>query len=170
MLPWQRAAKARAGMDRDESTTMDCDIAIYQTVYADADADSDGPGSDRGRAQADLNVNLLGRFIVNLPEHGPNLSLQVQPNQISLFGQVPGSSCLPGLLVAPADFGPGSSCYGRFGQVWTTDTHGPDAPYPVCVAMCVHVRCVSLVAVCAVHRPPRWRVRCCKLEGHRRHI
>jgi len=49
MLQWQRAAEARAGTDPDESTTMDCDIAIYQTVYADAD--SDGPGSDRGRAQ-----------------------------------------------------------------------------------------------------------------------
>ena len=45
----QRAAEARAGMDRDESTTMDCDIAIFQTVYADAD--SDGPGPDPGRAQ-----------------------------------------------------------------------------------------------------------------------
>ena len=49
MLLWQRAAQARAGTDPDESTVMDRDIAIYQTV--DADADSDGPGSDRGRAQ-----------------------------------------------------------------------------------------------------------------------
>jgi len=48
MLLWQRAAEARAGTDPDESTVMDRDIAIYQTV--DADADSDGPGSDRGRA------------------------------------------------------------------------------------------------------------------------
>ena len=48
MLQWQRAAEARAGTDPDESTVMDRDIAIYQTV--DADADSDGPGSDRGRA------------------------------------------------------------------------------------------------------------------------
>jgi hypothetical protein len=40
----------RCGTDPDESTVMDCDIAIYQTV--DADADSDGPGSDRGRAQS----------------------------------------------------------------------------------------------------------------------
>ena len=46
MLLWQRAAEARAGMDRDESTVMGCDIEIYQTV----NADSDGPGSDRGRA------------------------------------------------------------------------------------------------------------------------
>jgi len=49
MLPSQRAAVARAGVDRDESTVTGCDIEIYQTVYADAD--SDGPGSDRGRAQ-----------------------------------------------------------------------------------------------------------------------
>jgi len=49
MLLWQCAAEARAGMDSYESTVMDCDIEIYQTVYADAD--SDGPGSDRGRAQ-----------------------------------------------------------------------------------------------------------------------
>ena len=49
MLQWQRAAEARAGTDPDESTVMDCDIAIYQTVYADAD--SDGPGSNRGRTQ-----------------------------------------------------------------------------------------------------------------------
>ena len=49
MLLWQRAAEARAGMDRDESTVMDCGIEIYQTV--DADADSDGPGPDRDRAQ-----------------------------------------------------------------------------------------------------------------------
>ena len=48
MLLWQRAAEARAGMDRDESTVMGCDIEIYQTV--NADADSDGPGSNRGRA------------------------------------------------------------------------------------------------------------------------
>ena len=48
MLLWQRAAEARAGMDRDESTVMGCDIEIYQTV--NADADSYGPGSDRGRA------------------------------------------------------------------------------------------------------------------------
>ena len=62
MLPWQRAAKARAGMDRDESTTMDCDIAIYQTVYADAD--SDGPGSDRGRAHGSAHLlhQLSRRF------------------------------------------------------------------------------------------------------------
>ena len=65
MLPWQRAAKARAGMDRDESTTMDCDIAIYQTVYADAD--SDGPGSDRGRAQrARWAYNLQARAYVGV--------------------------------------------------------------------------------------------------------
>ena len=50
MLLWQRAAEARAGMDRDESTVMGCDIEIYQTV--DADADRDGPGSNRGRTQA----------------------------------------------------------------------------------------------------------------------
>ena len=49
MLQWQRAAEARAGTDPDESTVMDRDIAIYQTV--DADADSDGPGSNRGRTQ-----------------------------------------------------------------------------------------------------------------------
>jgi len=48
--PMQRAAEARAGMDRDESTVMDRDTVIYHTV--DADADSDGPGSDRDRAQA----------------------------------------------------------------------------------------------------------------------
>ena len=48
MLLWQRAAEARAGTDRDESTVIDRDIAIYQTV--NADADSDGPGSDRDRA------------------------------------------------------------------------------------------------------------------------
>ena len=47
--PMQRAAEARAGVDRDESTVTGCDIEIYQTVYADAD--SDGPGSDRDRAQ-----------------------------------------------------------------------------------------------------------------------
>ena len=47
---WQRAAEARAGTDRDESTVIDRDIAIYQTV--NADADSDGPGPDRDRAQA----------------------------------------------------------------------------------------------------------------------
>ena len=47
MLQWHRAAEARAGTDPDESTVMDCDIAIYQTV--DADADRDGPGSNRGR-------------------------------------------------------------------------------------------------------------------------
>ena len=29
MLQWQRAAEARAGTDRDESTVMDRDIAIY---------------------------------------------------------------------------------------------------------------------------------------------
>ena len=29
MLPWQRAAQARAGVDSDESTVMDCDIEIY---------------------------------------------------------------------------------------------------------------------------------------------
>ena len=52
MLLWQRAAEARAGMDRDESTVMGCDIDIYQTV--NADADSDGPGSYRGRAQVRL--------------------------------------------------------------------------------------------------------------------
>ena len=46
-----RRPGARAGTDPDESTVMDRDIAIYQTV--DADADSDGPGSDRGRAQVD---------------------------------------------------------------------------------------------------------------------
>ena len=45
----QRAAEARAGMDRDESTAMDRDTVIYHTV--DADADSVGPGSDRDRAQ-----------------------------------------------------------------------------------------------------------------------
>ena len=54
MLLWQRAAQARAGTDPDESTVMDRDIAIYQTV--DADADSDGPGSDRGRAQCSHTV------------------------------------------------------------------------------------------------------------------
>jgi len=48
--PMQRAAEARAGMDRDESTVIDRDIAIYQTV--NADADSDGPGPDRDRAQS----------------------------------------------------------------------------------------------------------------------
>ena len=48
MLPCQRAAEARAGMDRDESTVMDRDTVIYHTV--DADADSNGPGSDRDRA------------------------------------------------------------------------------------------------------------------------
>ena len=39
------APPRRAGMDRDESTVMNCDIhvEIYQTV--DADADRDGPGS-----------------------------------------------------------------------------------------------------------------------------
>ena len=47
--PMQRAAEARAGMDRDESTAMDRDTVIYHTV--DADADSVGPGSDRDRAQ-----------------------------------------------------------------------------------------------------------------------
>ena len=45
----QRAAEARAGMDRDVSTAMDRDTVIYHTV--DADADSVGPGSDRDRAQ-----------------------------------------------------------------------------------------------------------------------
>ena len=50
MLQWQRTAEVCAGTDPDESTVMDRDIAIYQTV--DADADSDGPGSDRGRAHA----------------------------------------------------------------------------------------------------------------------
>ena len=49
MLLWQRAAEAHAGMERDESTVMGCDIEIYQTV--DADADRDGPGSNRGRTQ-----------------------------------------------------------------------------------------------------------------------
>ena len=49
MLPWQRAAQARAGVDSDESTVMDCDIEIYHTV--DADADRDGPGSNQGRTQ-----------------------------------------------------------------------------------------------------------------------
>ena len=37
MLLWQCAAEARAGMDSYESTVMDCDIEIYQTVDADAD-------------------------------------------------------------------------------------------------------------------------------------
>ena len=47
---WQRAAQARAGVDPDESTVMDCDIEIYQAV--DADADRDGPGSNRGRTHS----------------------------------------------------------------------------------------------------------------------
>ena len=57
MLQWQRAAEARAGTDPDESTVMDRDIAIYQTV--DADADSDGPGSDRGRAHGSSGVHNI---------------------------------------------------------------------------------------------------------------
>ena len=43
----RRRPAARAGVDSDESTVMDCDIAVYHTV--DADADLDGPGSNRGR-------------------------------------------------------------------------------------------------------------------------
>ena len=35
MLQGQRAAEACAGTDPDESTVMDCDIAIYQTVDAE---------------------------------------------------------------------------------------------------------------------------------------
>ena len=54
MAARRRGARCGAGMDRDESTTMDCDIAIYQTVYADAD--SDGPGSDRGRAHISRSI------------------------------------------------------------------------------------------------------------------
>ena len=61
MLQWQCAAEARAGTDPDESTTMDCDIAIYQTIYADAD--SDGPGSDRGRAHGSSGVHNIPDFL-----------------------------------------------------------------------------------------------------------
>ena len=50
MLLWQRAAEARAGMDRDESTVMGCDIEIYQTVNADADSE-DPTGAARMVAQ-----------------------------------------------------------------------------------------------------------------------
>ena len=55
----QRAAEARAGMDRDESTAMDRDTVIYHTV--DADADSDGPGSDRDRAHAPRRTRIAER-------------------------------------------------------------------------------------------------------------
>ena len=55
--PMQRAAEARAGMDRDESTAMDRDTVIYHTV--DADADSVGPGSDRDRAHGSSGVHYI---------------------------------------------------------------------------------------------------------------
>ena len=86
MLLWQRAAEARAGTDRDESTVIDRDIAIYQTV--NADADSDGPGSDRDRAQKYVSSREgLGAAIsasARVNPHQPRRSCDC-PRQISNF-------------------------------------------------------------------------------------